>query len=67
MADYGLNGPCINHLCVLGSLPGAIDSSEDLAKDVLFASGDILESRAKRILLELCVLGHKNLLLTDML
>lgn len=47
MADYGLNGPCIDHLCVLGWLPGAIDSSEDLAKDVLFASGDILEYDAR--------------------
>jgi hypothetical protein len=48
MADYGLTGPCIGHLRVLGWFPGeafiATDSTEDLAEDVSFASGDILDT-----------------------
>jgi len=73
MADYGLAGPFVGHLREPGWFPDedhlASDSSEDLAKDVLFASDDILEyladSRAKRILLELRGLGQEKLLLTD--
>ena len=73
MKEYGLAGPYIPHLRESGWFPDeehlASDSSEDLAKDVMFATDDIVEYladvRAKRILIELRGLGKLHLVDTD--
>jgi hypothetical protein len=73
MAEFDLAGPYTPHLRGPGWFPDeehlASDSSEDLAKDVLFATDDILDYladvRAKRILMELRGLGQLHLVDTD--